>query len=238
MSNVSAGSGGATWSLIDSGRCDYDFNMAMDESLLALAAETARPILRFYGWNQPAASFGYFQKITEVELLTSLRPLVRRPTAGGIVPHDADWTYSVAVPATNTWYALKAVESYRRIHEWIQAALGQLEIRTTLAPCCLKSGPGQCFIGYEQFDLLWHRRKVAGAAQRRTREGLLIQGSLQLPPLANVPGRQPWQEAMAACGARSYGIVWESMNPLPEFLDQVRRLAQTKYSQVTYNRRR
>jgi len=227
-----------TWSLVDSGACDYDFNMAMDESLLALAAETNRPVLRFYGWNQAAASFGYFQRIAEVEQLTGLRPLVRRPTGGGIVPHDADWTYSVAVPVTNRWYGLKAIESYRRVHEWVQAALAQLGIQTALAPCCLKTGPGRCFLGYEQFDLLWNGRKIAGAAQRRTRDGLMIQGSLQLPPVANFPSRQQWQEAMAACGAEAHEIAWSSLKPSAEFLDRARELARTKYSQDAYNRRR
>ena len=226
------------WWLLDSGRCDFDFNMAMDESLLTFAAGTCRPVLRFYGWNQPAASFGYFQKFTEVEMLTALRPLVRRPTAGGIVPHAADWTYSVAVPTTNRWYGLKAIESYRRVHEWVQAALARLGVESALAPCCLKAGPGQCFIGYEQSDLLWHGRKIAGAAQRRTRDGLLIQGSLQPPPVAKALSREQWQEAMAACGTGSFGIAWAPLNPQPEFEEQVRTLARTKYSQDSYNRKR
>lgn len=226
------------WGLVDSGCCDYDFNMAMDESLLSFAAATGQPVLRFYGWNQPAASFGYFQKIADVEKLTNLRPLVRRPTAGGIVPHDADWTYSVAVPTTNAWYELKAVESYRRVHEWAQAALGRLGIQSSLASCALKPGPGQCFVGYEQFDLLWHGRKIAGAAQRRTRDGLLIQGSLQPPPTVNAPAREQWQQAMAACGTESFGITWAPLNPQADFEGNVRALAQTKYSQDAYNRKR
>jgi lipoate-protein ligase A len=227
-----------TWWLVDSGRCDYDFNMALDESLLALANHTSQPVLRFYGWNQPAASFGYFQKFADVEQLTALRPLVRRPTAGGIVPHDADWTYSVAVPTMSEWYSLRAVESYRRAHEWVRAALARLGIETTLAPCCLESGPGQCFIGYEQFDLLWRGRKIAGAAQRRTREGLLIQGSLQPPPAARILGRKPWQEAMTLCGSGNSGIAWAPLDPPPGFEEQVRTLARTKYSQDAYNRKR
>ena len=238
MSNAPDSPRTATWWLVESGPCDYDFNMAMDESLLALAAGASRPVLRFYGWNQPAASFGYFQKFAEVERLTALRPLVRRPTAGGLVPHDADWTYSVAVPTTNAWYELKAIESYRRVHEWIQAALGRLGIQSSLAPCSLKAGPGQCFIGYEQFDLLCRGRKIAGAAQRRTRDGLLIQGSLQPPPTANAPAREQWQKAMGVCGTESFGITWAPLNPHAEFERNVRTLALTKYSQDAYNRKR
>ena len=47
---------------------------------------------RFYAWLEPAATFGYFQRFAEVERMTLLRPLLRRPTGGGLVPHAADWT--------------------------------------------------------------------------------------------------------------------------------------------------
>jgi len=87
------------WLLLNSGRCGSTFNMAMDEALLEAMPRFGQPVLRFYGWSEPAATFGYFQKFAEVERLTKLRPLIRRPTGGGLVPHDADWTYSLVFPA-------------------------------------------------------------------------------------------------------------------------------------------
>ena len=87
-----------------------------------------RPVLRFYGWTEPAATFGYFQKYADVERATRLRPLIRRPTGGGIVPHDADWTYSLVFPPGHEWHSLKAEESYRRVHEWIRSAFAKLNI--------------------------------------------------------------------------------------------------------------
>ena len=113
--------------------------MALDEALLEAMPRLNRPVLRFYGWTEPAASFGYFQKYGEVERLTHLRPLVRRPTGGGIVPHDADWTYSLAFPASHGWYRLKAAESYRRVHLWLQAAFALLATATEVAPSARKS---------------------------------------------------------------------------------------------------
>jgi lipoate-protein ligase A len=153
--------------------------MALDQALLEALPRLGTPVLRFYGWTEPAASFGYFQKYADAERATSLRPLVRRPTAGGLVAHDADWTYSLACPVTQAWYSLRAVESYRRMHEWIQSAFARLHVATELASDDRKGRPGQCFAGYERFDLLWRGRKIAGAAQRRTRDGLLIQGSVR-----------------------------------------------------------
>jgi len=48
-------------------------------------------VLRFLCWTERAASL-VTSKILEIERLTLLRPLVRRPTGGGLVAHDADWT--------------------------------------------------------------------------------------------------------------------------------------------------
>src|SRR6266498_3246716 len=124
---------GTNWLLLNSGPGPAAFNMALDEALLEAMPRLGKPVLRFYGWTEPAASFGYFQKFAEVERATLLRPLVRRPTGGGIVPHDADWTYSLIVPAGSEWHSLRAVESYRCMHEWLQAAFARLNVATELA---------------------------------------------------------------------------------------------------------
>ena len=108
--------------------------MALDEALLEAMPRLGQPVLRFYSWTEPATTFGYFQKHRDVERATLLRPLIRRPTGGGIVPHDADWTYSLVFPASHEWHSLKATESYRRVHEWIQAAFARVNVPTELAP--------------------------------------------------------------------------------------------------------
>ena len=103
------------WLLLNSGACLPAYNMALDEALLAHAARLGRPVLRCYGWTEPAATFGYFQKFAEVAQATPLRPLVRRPTGGGIVPHAADWTYSVTFPPATPgtrWRRRKVIGAY------------------------------------------------------------------------------------------------------------------------------
>jgi lipoate-protein ligase A len=222
--------------VLNSGKCDAAFNMALDEALLENVSQIGKPILRFYGWTEPAATFGYFQKYSEVERATLLRPLIRRPTGGGIVPHDSDWTYSFAVPPNHEWYALKAIESYRRIHEWIQSAFAKLKIETELAPSCKKSLPGQCFIGHEKFDLLWRGKKIAGAAQRRNKSGLLIQGSVQPPPI-NI-SRTDWENAMCEHARADWEIEWIKFLPDATLLGQADGLGRQKYSQNNYNRKR
>src|SRR5688500_8962107 len=117
MSLGRAGAMMENWFLLRSGKCDSAWNMALDEALLTSAAQLQSPVLRFYGWTEPAATFGYFQKYSEVENWSSLRPLIRRPTGGGLVPHYKDWTYSLVFPPGHYWHEFQAGESYRRVHE-------------------------------------------------------------------------------------------------------------------------
>ena len=224
------------WYLLHSGPGDYAYNMALDEALLNSAPRLGHPVLRFYSWTEPAVSFGYFQKYADIERMTPLRPLVRRPTGGGLVPHDADWTYSLAFPTGDAWYSLTATESYRRVHEWIQAAFAGLDLSTTLAPACSKSLPGQCFQGYEMFDVLWRGQKIAGAAQRRTRAGLLIQGSVQ--PRQLTLARADWQEAMCDEASAGHGAQWVAFNPDSPLAERAQALVRQKYSQAGYNQKR
>jgi lipoate-protein ligase A len=224
------------WYLLQQGRQTASGNMALDEALLQSAPDLGRPVLRFYGWLEPAASFGYAQKYAEVERWTKLRPLVRRPTGGGLVPHDADWTYSVVIPPGHPWHRLKAVESYRRMHEWVRDAFAKCNVATTLAAAARKETPGQCFVGAEQFDLLWHGRKIGGAAQRRTRTGLLIQGSIQPPPIR--PAREAWQSAMCDVARQQWAVEWSALPMTEPLAELTRHLESAKYSQAAYNRKR
>lgn len=235
------------WLLLHSGAGEPAFNMALDEALLETMRRLGKPLLRFYSWSLPAASFGYFQKFAEVERMTALRPLVRRPTGGGLVPHDGDWTYSLVLPPHHFWHSLAAVESYRRVHLWIQAAFAALGIQTELALVCRKAGPGQCFVGYETSDVLWHGQKIAGAAQRRNRDGLLIQGSVQPPPISI--DRAQWQKAMeevssVACrvpgceGGSDAFAQWQELTPDEQLQERALELATKKYSQPSFNQKR
>ncbi len=225
-----------TWFLLQSGFGEPAANMALDEALLEAAPQIAKPVLRFYGWTESAATFGYSQHFSEIERVTMLRPLIRRSTGGGLVPHDSDWTYSLIFPPHHSWYALKAVESYERVHEWIRDAFLKIKVATELSPCCKKEIPGQCFVGAEKSDVLWHGRKIAGAAQRRTKTGLLIQGSAQPPPISL--SRSDWEIAMCDVAVENFGAIWTEFIPDPNVTDAASRFVREKYSQAGYNQKR
>jgi lipoate-protein ligase A len=220
-----------SWYFLDTGKGESAWNMALDEALLRSVAELKRPILRFYSWTEPAATFGYFQPYAQIAAWTPLRPLIRRPTAGGLVPHDNDWTYSVIVAPAHPWYELRASESYLHLHRWVTASLRAANINAEVGVVAQKEIPGQCFAGAERYDVLLNGRKIAGAAQRRAREGLLIQGSVQgLPQGAD---RALWQNQM-----RANPVVWDELLISDEIRARAEELAKTKYSQSSYNERR
>jgi len=213
------------WLRLDSGTNTPAYNMALDEALLENAETLSQPVLRFYDWTEPCATFGYSQKIAQIEAATKLRPLIRRCTGGGLVPHDGDWTYSLIFPPDHEWTGLAATESYLRTHKLLQAAFEKIGVETVLADCCRRPKPGECFEGHELHDLLWNGKKIAGAAQRRNRLGLLIQGSVQ-------PERDWSQTIWRDFLSQDSKQIADASNA------RARNLDETKYSKDAFNRRR
>jgi lipoate-protein ligase A len=152
-------------------------NMAVDEALLRHAAARRAPLLRIYTWRRPAASFGYFQKFPAH--LAGTHELVRRPTGGGLVYHGdgVDTTYTVVAPPGHELSRLATAAVYCRLHKAVAVAL---QARAALHPAASASPRGQyeCFQNPVAGDVVADGRKLAGAAQRRTKWGLLHQGSI------------------------------------------------------------
>ena len=157
-------------------------NMATDEALL----ESSRlPSIRFYRWDHPALSFGYFGKFNDVAEHGHQRDLVRRWTGGGIVFHGDDLTYSIVIPASSELFAESAKSIYSTIHSALCRALKANGGTPTLATNNSSKISDICFANPVLADVMVKGRKVAGAAQRRTRVGLLQQGSIQHVDLGN-----------------------------------------------------
>lgn len=151
-------------------------NMAIDEVLLRTVEA---PLLRCYRWARHAVSFGYFGKVTEVERAWPARELVRRWTGGGVVPHGKDFTYSLIMPRSCPFYAIQTVDSYRQIHEALATVLLSVGEEIAFAESAAEKVSDACFENAVRHDLVSGMTKIAGAAQRRTQNGLLHQGSIQ-----------------------------------------------------------
>ena len=201
-------------------------NMAIDEVLLSTAQSA---ILRFYRWNTPSVSFGYFVRFAEACELAGNRALVRRWTGGGIVPHGDDLTYSIMIGAPNDAFALPSKIIYQRVHSTLGNALREIGIVAVLTETKAAKISDACFANPVVSDVIESGRKIAGAAQRKTGSGLLHQGSIQCGSL---------DERFRNAFARLLGqrVVEEGIGA--DVLHAAEDLAITKYATVDWLQRR
>lgn len=209
-------------------------NMAADFLLLQRYPRAAVPRFRHYAWRGPAFTFGYAQKIGLVRaaLPAGDAPfeLCRRATGGGIVDHRDDWTYALVIPRGHPLEELRATQSYREVHEALAAAL-----RAQGVPAVTKARPeepadggaaagpaGVCFQRAEIHDVVHERsgEKIAGAAQKRNKHGLLFQGSIWRPATVAGGTTVDWERfgedfaarLAAALGAETQPTPWPEFN--------------------------
>jgi Lipoate-protein ligase A len=206
-------------------------NMAADFLLLKRYPDKTRARFRAYGWHRPAFTFGFSQKIAWVrgQLPGDAEgaELVRRPTGGGVVDHRRDWTYALVIPRGHELEAARAVESYRAVHVALVAALRACGQDAVLKERCEAScpeagtssgGPTVCFVRPELYDVLHPatEAKIAGAAQKRTKEGLLFQGSIWRPAAPAVGDWDAFHAVFVDELGRALGLE-ANETPWPEF---------------------
>lgn len=193
--------------------------MAVDEWLLETVE---RPTLRVYGWDGKWGSVGYFGDVEEARRQIPGRQWVRRRTGGGTVDHAADWTYTVVVPAGVPLAKMRGGESYRLLHEALAVALAAEGVRAEMSLETPDAEEPLCFSNPAPFDLLGEVGKLAGAGQRRTRHGLLHQGS--------VAGMCEGENSLARTKALATCLCWEARQVFPVVEgDAVGRLMSQRY---------
>ena len=225
-----------TWYLWQDGARSPFENMAIDELLLTRSAETGMVILRVYLWDRPSVSIGYVQnyRAAPAENYT----IVRRPTGGGIVFHDIDLTYTVVVPQNHDICKLDRMESYNVFHQAVLEAAEEFGLKGTLAEAEMAPvdrSTMKCFVTPTRYDVLADNRKIAGSAQRRTRNGILHQGSIALE--ASSGNWQAMKDALIDGFQRSFMIEFKEFCPKKEFLVEAAILAEEKYATDEWNHR-
>lgn len=173
------------------------WQMEQDFWLLQRLRQDPRPCLRFYGWDRLTLSLGRHQAWPD---LPPGIPMVRRPTGGRAVLHQAaedaaELTYSLVLPLSYLQARLPMPNLRRaQVYDfccrfWVEglAALG-IEVD---APASVRGQGGQdrgyrnkisCFAARTRADLSWQRKKLMGNAQLWQPWGILQQGSLLLRP--------------------------------------------------------
>lgn len=169
-------------------------NMALDLLLLQRYPDQAVARFRHYEWRGPAFTFGYSQRIDYVRANLPAEEnleLCRRATGGGIVDHRHDWTYALVLPRRHAIYDARATQAYHDVHACLVEALEALGQKVELKANVRKETAGEggtvsalptiCFVRAEPYDVLHSAtgEKIAGAAMKRNRHGLLFQGSIE-----------------------------------------------------------
>jgi lipoate-protein ligase A len=209
-------------------RSEGAWNMGLDEALLC---DSAAPLLRVYGWSRTEFSFGCLMPWAEVrQTVGEQHPLIRRWTGGGIVEHGRDWTYSLMIPSSSPACQWGPAESYCRIHAVLAETLRSAGVNAELRPSGESAAGGRCFERPVTFEVMSGGGKVAGAAQRRSRHGILHQGSVQSVSL-------PMDFAERFARALS-GIVHVLPSPGPQVLARAAELSAEKYGAEAWLRRR
>ncbi|HEY8995538.1 MAG TPA: lipoate--protein ligase family protein [Lacunisphaera sp.] len=197
-------------------------NMALDFLLLQRYPHPAAARFRHYEWRTQAFTFGLSQTMDYIR--ANLPPssakategtagesfdLCRRPTGGGLVDHRNDWTYGLVIPRAHGLFDAPATQAYRDVHAALAAAmqaLGQpVALQDKRHPT--EEGPTICFERPELHDVVntATRLKIAGAAMKRNKHGLLLQGSIEKSRVGAVDW-DAFHERFAAEIARTLGV--------------------------------
>lgn len=159
--------------------------MRLDARLLDELSSHTSPILHFYDWAGDSATYGHFVDPFRYFCMEGVArkglSLARRPTGGGVIFHLWDMAFSVLVPATCSIFSFNTLENYAFVN---QAVLRAVNLPMSLIPKDMPIDSAQaarfCMARPTQYDVVWEGRKIAGAAQRRTKAGFLHQGTISL----------------------------------------------------------
>jgi lipoate-protein ligase A len=187
------------------------WNMAADEAMLDAADQSAMATLRFYHWQEPTLSLGYFQRFAQRadHSASQETAVVRRLSGGGALVHDHELTYSIALPASHP-LTQNQKSLYIFVHQALIRALHDHGIparmhREQPSPRDQHGPPGStspsghpantpflCFQRHCPGDVLMADSygqpvKILGSAQRRRRGALLQHGSLLLAASLSAP---------------------------------------------------
>lgn len=193
--------------------------MAVDEALLESASRFKRCTLRFYQWEEPTLSLGYFQPLAQRQSHPHSQTcaVVRRSTGGGAILHDMELTYSFTCPIVDRLSA--GVEQYyQAFHETlVDVMASKLGLTAVLCETPSQAGdaPFLCFQRRAHGDVMIQPHKIGGSAQRRRQNALLQHGSIlvgrssfapELPGISELCRRRvqasdlitPWLPAIGA----------------------------------------
>ncbi|MBI5417098.1 lipoate--protein ligase family protein [Candidatus Poribacteria bacterium] len=176
------------WRLILDGQCDPYTNMARDEAMLLVRINNDIPdTIRFYTWNKPSISLGYFQTAEKEILLENCNkyniPIVRRITGGRAVFHDCEITYSIVAKEDNPYVSGNIKKAFFSIAKCLLDGLKFYGIEGELVSRMVSSNKKNnrnpvCFSSVSWYEIVINGKKIVGTAQTKKKGIILHQGSI------------------------------------------------------------
>ncbi len=215
------------WTLIEREAASAVSNMEYDAELLRTLEPSAAPILHLYEWERPSLTYGFFahpEKVLNLEVVERQGfDRARRPTGGGVVFHAWDLAFSVLIPAHSSLYSHNTLDNYALINAVVSSVvhmfLGESFANKNEMSLTPEDGgmqnPGQaffCMARPTKYDLVVGKKKIAGAAQRKTKQGFLHQGTLalQFPDWDLLSEMLPSQEVCEAIQQTTFPLLGEN----------------------------
>jgi lipoyl(octanoyl) transferase len=135
-----------TWRLLIDQPADGAANMARDEAILSChAASASQPTLRLYGWRPACLSLGRFQRASAIDRAACTRAgvaIVRRPSGGRALLHDAELTYAIIARADHALFGDQSIlATYHQISLALLAGLRWLGVPAELTPAARDERP-------------------------------------------------------------------------------------------------
>ncbi len=187
--------------------------MAIDRWLLDRVemGEMEGPVLRFYQWAAPTLSLGFHQKLSSLPKGVGELDVVRRPTGGRAVLHQAtgelgDLTYGIVADGLGTHRR----RAYERLCQFLRRGLLDLGVEVSFG----EGGRGyvgeaSCFRTATAADLCWRGRKLVGSAQVWRRQVVLQHGTILLQP-----DRELWERVLPGSSQGVVGVNEVLSNPV------------------------
>ncbi len=173
--------------IVDTERASAEKIMQLDQELLNMMHPDDPPILHFYEWEEPSATFGLFVELNKFINSAGQAKIAfaKRPTGGGLIFHLWDFAFSILVGSNHPDYPKNDILArYRMINSKLVDLLNPFIKRDPTLLQAEQEASSMvkrfCMASPTKFDVMVGGKKLVGSAIRAKKNGFLYQGTISL----------------------------------------------------------